>query len=123
MGNPTIAPFDLPLITMSFAPETAYMPGAMFSLLAMLKGSMTWEWTGVMGVRGASSPASEEAHDMEPALGLPDIHDPRLLGHEPEGASPGVGMPAETGVTGASTVYTNRRPERYHSRQTVDARP
>ncbi len=95
----------------------------MFSLLAMLKGSMAGVWAGVMGVRGDSSPASEDAQDIDPVLGLPDIHDPRLFGHEPEGASPGVGMPADMGVAGASGLYANRRPERYHSRQTVEARP
>ena len=55
-----------------------------------------------MGVRGDSSPASDDAHESDPALGLVDIHDPRLLDHEPDGARPGVGSPAETGVAGVS---------------------
>ena len=99
LGNPTIGCFGS---VISFAETAANMPGAIFSLLDRLKGSTTWEWTGVMGVRGDSSPASEEAQDIEPVLGLADIQEVRLPGQEPEGARPGVGIPAETGVTGAS---------------------
>ena len=73
-----------------------------FSLLAMVENGLIWEWTGVMGVTGGSSPASEEAQDMEPAEGEAATQEPRLPDHEPDGASPGVGRPAETGVAGAS---------------------
>jgi hypothetical protein len=70
-------------------------------------GSTTWAWTGVIGVRGDwSSPASLDAHEMEPLEGEAPIHEPRLdQVPEPEGAKPGVGRPlAETGVVGASVV-------------------
>lgn len=55
-----------------------------------------------MGVTGASSPASEEEHEMEPPDGDEAIHEPRFDDQEPEGARPGVGKVAETGVAGAS---------------------
>jgi hypothetical protein len=73
-----------------------------------------------MGVTGASSPASDDEHEMEPPDG-DEAHEPRLADHDPEGARPGVRRIAETGVAGASGWYTKRRPDRYHSRTTVDA--
>ena len=65
-------------------------------------GSTVCVYTGVMGVTGASSPASEDEHEMDPPEGDEVIHDPRLADHEPEGARPGLDMAAEIGVVGAS---------------------
>jgi len=47
-----------------------------------------------MGVRGDSSPASLEAHDMEPAEGEGEIQEDPLEDHDVDGARP----LAETGV-------------------------
>lgn len=55
-----------------------------------------------MGVTGASSPASEDEHEMEPPEGDEVNHEPRLPDHEPDGARPGFDMAAEMGVAGAS---------------------
>lgn len=54
---------------------------------------------GVTGVRGDSSPASLDAHDMDPAEGDGEIHEFRFEDHELEGARPAV---AVTGVCGTS---------------------
>lgn len=87
------------------AAAAAKYPGAMFSFDDVLNGSMAFcEWAGVRGVTGTSSPASDEAHEREPVEGDPDIHDPRFVDHEPEGARPGVGIPADRGVSGYSTT-------------------
>lgn len=77
---------------------------------------------GVTGVSGASSPASDDEHEMLPAEGEADIQLPRLPGQLPEGASVGVTSGADAGVTGDDGTYVYRRPDRYHSRTTVDAR-
>jgi hypothetical protein len=41
-----------------------------------------------MGVSGGSSPASLEAHDMEPAEGEGEIQEERLEDHDVDGARP-----------------------------------